>query len=297
MKIKKLLFALLICCGIVSCNTNKEPDASGTFEATVVTVSAEMNGKIVRMDIEEGTTIAANETVGCLDTTQLCLQRLMLEQQQQSVNSSQPNVDTQTATFRQQLSTLATERKRIENMLHDGAATQKQLDDIIAQQKLIESQMAATTSTLSDSRNAISHSSSVIDIQKKQIDDQISRCHIKSPITGVILQKYVQTGEVVGIGKPIFKVADMDNVYLRAYFSSDRLQEIKLGQKVMVTAQYGDGKKQVYEGTVSWISSESQFTPKNIQTDASRGNLVYAVKIKVKNDGKIKLGFYGEVNL
>ena len=181
------------------------------------------------------------------------------------------------------------------NMLHDGAATTKQLDDIESQIEILNNQLEAQKSSLTNSTLSLDAQSLSIATQIDAIEDKLEKSKIKSPISGTILSKYAQTGEFTTVGKPLFKVADMDNVYLRAYVTSAQLNKIKLGDNVTVFADYGGDNIREYQGTIEWIASKNEFTPKNIQTDDERENLVYAIKVAVKNDGYIKLGMYGGI--
>ncbi|MBP3349254.1 MAG: HlyD family efflux transporter periplasmic adaptor subunit [Bacteroidaceae bacterium] len=281
----------------VSCGTKTEFDAQGTFEATEVVVSAEANGKILNFDIEEGMTIEANKTIGTIDSLQLYLQRKQLTAQQSALLGSRPDIKKQVASLREQIAKQKSELKRVENMLRDGAATQKQYDDINAHVKVLESQLEATLSTLDKNTTTINNNSTAMEAQIAALDDRISKCRITSPVDGTVLVKYAQAGELASMGKPLMKIADLDNIYLRAYFTSDQLAHIKLGDIVKVIADFGGEERYDYEGRIAWISSESEFTPKTIQTKDSRANLVYAVKIAVKNDGRLKIGLAGEVVL
>ena len=187
------------------------------------------------------------------------------------------------------------ERTRTQNLVAANAANKKQLDDINAQIEVLQKQLSAQTSTLQKSSDNISAQSSALQIQVAQLEDLLEKCTIKSPISGVVLNKYAEQGELAGTGSPLFKVADIENMYLRAYVTNDQLSGIKLNNKVTVRVDAGDGEMRSYSGTVSWISDKSEFTPKTIQTKNERANLVYATKIAVKNDGFLKIGMYGEV--
>lgn len=281
----------------VACGTKAEYDAQGTFEATEVVVSAEAAGRILNFDAEEGTTVKADEVIGAIDSVQLDLQRKQLVAQQSALLASRPDVKAQVASIKEQITKQRSELQRVDNMLRDGAATTKQRDDIEAQIKVLESQLSATLSTLDKNTATINENATAIEAQIAMLDDRIAKCRIASPVSGTVLVKYAEAGEVATAGKPLMKVADLDNIYLRAYFTSDRLSKIKLGDKVTVTADFGGDERYDYEGRIAWISSESEFTPKTIQTRDSRANLVYAVKIAVKNDGRLKIGLTGEVTL
>ncbi|MCH5312638.1 MAG: HlyD family efflux transporter periplasmic adaptor subunit [Prevotella sp.] len=280
-----------------ACGDKNEFDASGTFEATEITVSAESTGRILRFDVEEGMPVKAGAEVGVIDSLQLHLQREQLKAQQAALLKSRPDVQKQASSLREQIAKQKTELQRVNNMLRDGAATQKQADDINAQIRILESQLSATLSTLGNSTATINENAAALDAQIAILDDCIAKCRIASSVSGTVLVKYTEAGETAAAGKPLFKVADLDNIYLRAYFTSDQLSRLKLGNKVKVTADFGGGERFDYEGRIAWIASESEFTPKTIQTKDSRANLVYAVKIAVKNDGRLKIGLYGEVSL
>jgi HlyD family secretion protein len=282
---------------VVSCGNETEFDAQGIFEATEIVVSAEAVGKILNFEVEEGVEVIAGKMIGEIDGVQLHLQRKQLVAQQSALLNSRPDVKKQVASLKEQISKQKSELLRVENMLRDGAATQKQRDDIDAHIRVLEGQLEAALSTLSKNAASLNNSSSALEAQIAALDDRIAKCSIASPINGTVLVKYAEAGEFATVGKPLMKVADMEKIYLRAYFTSDQLADIHLGDTVTVVADFGGDKRYDYEGRVSWIASECEFTPKTIQTKDSRANLVYAVKIAVKNDGRLKIGLAGEVNL
>ena len=281
----------------VSCGTEAEFDAQGTFEATEVVVSSEATGRILNFEVEEGMVVEANQMVGAIDSVQLHLQRKQLVAQQSALLGSRPDVEKQVAALREQIAKQNEELRRVENMLKDGAATKKQKDDIEAQIKILERQLDATLSTLDKNTSTINNNSAALEAQIAALDDRISKCRIISPVGGTVLVKYAEAGELASVGKPLMKIADLDNIYLRAYFTSDQLAKVNLGDEVKVVADFGGEERYDYTGRVAWISSESEFTPKTIQTKDSRANLVYAVKIAVENDGRLKIGLAGEVVL
>lgn len=293
---KKVIYIAMALLAI-SCTKEAEFDAQGTFEATEVVVSSEATGRILNFDIEEGMAIAANQAVGTIDSLQLHLQRKQLVAQQSALLTSRPDVKKQVAALREQIAKQKNELHRVENMLSDGAATQKQKDDIEAQIKILENQLDATLSTLDKNTSTINNNSAALEAQIAALDDRISKCSILSPVGGTVLVKYAEAGELASAGKPLMKIADLKNIYLRAYFTSDQLANVKLGDEVKVVADFGGEERYDYTGRVAWISSESEFTPKTIQTKDSRANLVYAVKIAVENDGRLKIGLAGEVVL
>ena len=282
---------LLAACG----NSEKEYDATGTFEATETTISAEQNGTLLTFAINEGDEIEAGREVGLIDTTQTWLKLQQAHATQAVYQSQKPDIEKQTSATRQQLAKAQAEQQRYKELVADGAAPSKMLDDATNQVQVLQRQLAAQLSSLSTNTNALSKQMAATEVQIDQLRDQLRKCHIKAPLKGTVLEKYAERGEFVAVGKPLFKMADMEQVYIRAYVTSAQLQSIRTGQQVKVFADYGDGKKQEYDGTVSWISSRSEFTPKTILTDDERADLVYAVKIRVKNDGFIKIGMYGEV--
>jgi len=279
----------------VSCsNSDGDVDASGTFETTEIIVSTESMGKIMQLNVEEGQQLDVNQQIGYIDTTQLYLKKLQLLASKKALQSRRPDIQKQIAALEQQIETAKTERKRVENLVKAEASTTKQLDDANAQIKVLERQLEAAKSSLETTTNGISGDNEALQIQVEQVDDQLRKCYITSPISGVVLTKYAEQGELATPGKALFKIGDVTNMILRAYVTSDQLTQIALGQKVKVYADYGEDRKE-YEGVVSWISSKSEFTPKTIQTRDERANLVYAVKINIKNDGLLKIGMYGNV--
>lgn len=297
MKLQVITSTFLAVAALASCNRNSEYDASGNFEATEVTLSAESPGKIMMLDVNEGDTINAGQLVALIDTAQLHFQKEQLLFQRSASNVSRPDIAIQLASLHRELDKQKYERERVQRLLADGAATSKQLDDINSAIRVLESRISAQQSTLNNSMASINESSSAIESQVRQISDMIENCKIMSPTAGTVLTKYCEPGEYAVPGKALVKVADLGKIYLKAYFTSAQLADIRLGQKVTVTANFGGDKLYDYPGIITWISSESEFTPKNIQTQDSRSNLVYAVKIAVKNDGRLKIGGYGNVKL
>ena len=272
---------LLSACG----NGTPDYDATGTFEATEVIVSAEAAGKLLQLEVEEGTRLKAGEEVGLVDTVQLYLKKLQLEASMKSVESQRPDLAKQIAATKQQITTAQREKKRVENLLAAGAANQKQLDDWDAQVTLLQRQLIAQESSLMKSTNSLTEQGNSVGIQVAQVEDQLSKCHIQSPIEGTVLAKYAETGELASVGKPLFKVGEVDRMYLRAYVTSEQLSQVKLGDEVTVYSDYGNSEQKAYPGVVTWT----------ILTKNERANLVYAVKIAVKNDGSLKIGMYGGV--
>lgn len=298
MKTLKFIITGLVIVLISGCGSGEgDFDASGVFEATEVIVSAEANGKILEFNANEGDTLEAGERLGYIDSLQLYLKKLQLTANQRSVQSRRPDIRTQIAATEQQIVTAKREKERVENLLKANAVNQKQLDDLNAQILLLEKQLAAMKSTLTTTNQSLTEESSGLDIQIKQLNDQLQKCQIVNPTRGILLVKYAEAGEVTGTGKPLYKVADTEEMYLRAYISTGQLTKLKLGGRVRVFADFGDEDYREYEGKITWVSNKAEFTPKSIQTKDERANLVYAVKIKVKNDGLLKIGMYGEIKL
>ena len=291
-KICGLMTASLL---LTACSGNNDYNATGTFEGTEITISAESAGRILSLNTEEGNVIDAGQTVGVIDTVQLNLQLQALKQQQNAILAARPDVQTQVAALRKQIAKQKKELKRVERMENGGAATSKQTDDAKTQLQVLEDQLAASLQSLESNRTSADHNAAAMEIQMQQLEDKLAKCHISSPIRATVLVKYAEAGDYMAPGKPILKVADMENIHLRAYVTSEQLSEIKLGQEVKVIADFGGDDQIEYPGTIAWIADRSEFTPKGIQTQDSRANLVYAVKVAVKNDGKIKLGLFGGV--
>lgn len=294
---KRTIITVLTAALLLSCSSKQDYDATGIFEATTVTVSAETNGKLLTFAISEGDSVTAGQCVGVVDTTMLVLQYKQLQSQQSSAESSKPNIAAQAAALRSQIAHQQEECHRIARLLADGAATQKQSDDATAQLRTLRAQLDGLLSTLGNSKTSISDNAAAIQYQTAQIEEQIAKSHILSPITGTVLTKYSEPGEYATPGKPLFKVADLNHIYLRSYFTANQLADIRIGQEVTVIADFGGDVQYEYPGRITWIAQESEFTPKSIQTRDSRAHLVYAVKIAVENDGRLKLGQYGEVRL
>lgn len=296
MKYTLLIAGLILICS--SCNRNKfNHNASGTFEATEIIVSAEASGKIEQFDVTEGDVLTKGQYLGYVDTTQLYLKKLQLQTTSKAVNVRRPDVSIQAASTKEQISKAETEKHRVENLLKDGAATQKQLDDINSQLAVLQRSLAAQLNSLSTSVNSLNEESSAYEIQVAQIEDQLSKSRITNPVAGVVLSKYAEAKEMTSQGRPLYKLADTKNMFLRAYIVSTQLESIKIGQEVTVFINSDDDTQKSYKGIVSWISDKAEFTPKTIQTQDERQNLVYAVKIAVGNtDGLIKIGMYGDVD-
>ncbi|WP_449435105.1 HlyD family secretion protein [Pedobacter steynii] len=295
---KKIAFALTAALFLVSCGQKEQAyDASGTFEAVETIVSAEASGTIKALNLVEGQIVKADETIGYIDTTQLYLKKKQLIAQIGAVLGKKPDVSVQIAAYREQLKQANREQQRIINLLKSDAATPKQLDDANSQIAIIKKQILAQESALNITSISLSKETLPLKVQIDQLNDQISKSKIVNETAGTVLVKYAEVNEMAAVGKPLYKVGDLLSIILRAYITGNQLPTVKLGQKVEVLVDAADGKYKRYEGTIEWISDKAEFTPKTIQTKDEHANLVYAVKIKVKNDGYLKIGMYGEIIL
>lgn len=287
---------LVLALAMTACGKgNKVYDASGVFESTEVTVSAEGNGKIMSLDLQEGDRLEAGAVVGCIDTVQLYLSKIQLEASRRAVGSGRLNISRQIAALESQIAKQRQELDRFTKLEQAGASNRKQVEDIQAQIDILERQLAAQKESLQNTNSNVSGQADALEAQMAQLEDRIRKCVITSPVSGTVLAKYSEAGELAVQGRALFKVADLESIRLRAYITADQLTNVKLGQAVKVYADQGTSGRKEYAGTLVWISDKAEFTPKTIQTRDKRANLVYAVKIAVKNDGLIKLGMYGEV--
>jgi HlyD family secretion protein len=297
----KQLFNLLMASmilGSVSCKKQAALyDASGTFEAEETIISAEATGVIKQFDVEEGQQLNAGQLVGYIDTTQLFLKKQQLKSQVSAVLSRKPDIPVQLASLKEQLRTAEREKTRITNLVSADAATTKQLDDANAQTEVIKKQISALESSLQISSSGISKDATPVEIQIAQLNDQLIKSRIINPFNGTVLTKYAEANEMAAPGKPLYKIADLSTIILRAYITGDQLPLIKLNQHVKVLTDNDKGGYNETTGVITWISSKAEFTPKTIQTKDERANLVYAIKIDVKNNGYYKIGMYGEVKL
>ena len=278
---------------IAGCTMNQErSDAYGNFESTEVIVSALAQGEILALDIEEGDLLGKDQLVGLIDTVELSLKREQLKRSIEAVRTGLVTTEAQIQVLLQQKENLAVDKVRVEKLFKDGAATQKQLDDVNGAIALLDTQLAATRSQ----KQKIHAEMETLKVQIDQVKEAILRCHVSAPLEGTVLIKYAEAGEVAMPGKPLFKMADMKTMKLKVYVSGDQLPHIKIGQEVRVLIDNNSKENTELGGTVSWVSSTAEFTPKTIQTKEERVNLVYAVKVIVANDGSIKIGMPGEVN-
>jgi len=297
MKAKYLMGLVLVLFASACGNKKGNYDASGAFEATETLVSAQAAGQIEAFDLIEGMQLTADAEAGYIDTIQLHLKKEQLLASIKAMDSRSYNVALQIASIKQQISKQQTELARFKNLLKSNAATQKQVDDIQASIDLLQRQLAAQTETLENNNSSISSEIKGLRIQMDQVDDLIRKSIISSPIDGIVLAKYAEKGEIAAQGRALFKVADINNLFLRAYFTADQLNKLKLNQELRVFADFGKKEMREYKGIITWISDKAEFTPRTILTKNERANLVYAVKIAVKNDGYLKIGMYGQVSI
>jgi len=276
-------------------NGNGDFDATGTFESEEIIVSSEAMGKLVMFQVEEGMQLKQNQIVGIVDTIQLHLKKKQLLSSITAVLSKQPDISAQLAALQKQIETTEIEKKRIENLVKLDAATTKQLDDVNSHLEVLNKQYIATKSSLTITKQGLQSETLPLVAQVEQIEDQIKKSYIKNPIDGTVLTRYAKPDEVTAVGKALYKIADLSDMTFRAYIDGDQLGQIKLGQKVKVYIDKGEGDQKEMSGEIYWVSSKAEFTPKTIQTKDERANLVYAIKVRVMNDGYLKIGMYGEV--
>lgn len=290
---KKYVFIISIAL-LAACSGKKDKaDAYGNFEADEIIISSEVSGRILQLNLEEGQELKEGTLVGIVDTTDYQLKKEQLVAQKNAIASKSGNIASQIEVQQQQKNNLLVDKARIEKLYKDGAATKKQLDDINGSISLVDKQIQS----IQTQNGSVADEILAIIKQIDQVNQNIKKCHLVCPVSGTVLGKYVEANELVVPGKTLYKIADLENIFLRAYVSESQLANVKIGQTVEVLIDKGNGTMATYEGTVAWISSAAEFTPKIIQTKEERVNLVYAVKIKVKNDGAIKIGMPGEVRL
>ena len=292
----KIIYVLIILVSIVSCKekTNKY-DASGSFEAVETMIAAEANGKLLQLDIEEGQQLDSGQVIGYIDSTLLHLNKLQLVQNKKAILSGRPQTSVQTEALKKQLSNAELDRNRTKRLVEGGVASQKQLDDANAKITTLQAQIDAQENALQTTTSSINEQGGTVDVQLKKINNQLQKCVIVNPVKGTVLTKYAEQYEMAVLGRPLYKIADMSAIILRAYITGDQLQQVKLDQKVKVYTDDGKGGFKETEGVITWINDKAEFTPKTIQTKNERANVVYAIKVSVKNDGYLKIGMYGEV--
>lgn len=292
----KYLILSIAFIAFAACSGNENDfDATGTFESTEIIVSSEANGKIMELNLQEGDRLEAGAVLGYVDSMQLYLRKKQLEAGLRGVDIRKPDIRKQIASLEQQIAVARSEQQRMENLVKAKAGNQKQVDDLVNNIKVLQKQLDAQYSTLHKTTGGADAEAESIVYQIMQLDDQLQKSRIVNPQSGTVLVKYAEPGEVTAAGKPLYKIADTDLLYLRAYPTAEQLTQLKLGGGVRVFVDFGEKERKEYPGTITWISEKSEFTPKGIQTKNERANLVYAVKIAVRNDGYLKIGQYGEV--
>ena len=291
MKMLHLFYILSLFLFLASCgNSGPEADAYGNFEAVGTTISAEANGRILWFSAIEGQILQAGDTIGLIDTTDLHLKRNQLKAQRSAIAGKSTTINAQTGVYQEQKQNILIEKARTENLLQASAATPKQLDDLNGNLRVLDQQMEASRSQLSGLANEIN----VIDAQIDQVNESIQRSYLINPVKGTVLNRFAETGEVTGFGKPLYKIADLRSMDLRVYISGDELSSIKTGDTATIQIDTSDGLRKL-QGQITWISPSAEFTPKIIQTRDERVNLVYAVKLRVPNDGSLKIAMPAEV--
>lgn len=291
----KNILTLVLLSFIFSCKNDKGMvDASGAFESVETIISSEANGVLKQFNIEEGMVLNAGDTIGYVDSTQVYLKKKQLEAQIRAVLSKRPDINPQLAALKAQLKAAEKDKMRYETLVNADAAPQKKLDDIITQTEVLKSQIEALQSTLGITSGSITEETIPLSVQIEQLNDQLLKCLLINPVKGTVLVKYAEVNEVAAAGKPLYKIADLSELILRAYITGDQLTSLKTGQQVKVLIDDEKGTKE-YAGIVQWISDKAEFTPKTIQTRKERADKVYAVKIAVQNDGRLKSGMYAEV--
>ncbi len=296
MKIANIIFLFLLLSGMISCKEKTSNyDASGSFEATETIISAETSGKILQLNIEEGERLDSGQLIGFIDSTQLHLSKLQLEQSRKTILSGRPDANVQVEALKTELANAIRDHKRTEKLVQGGVASQKQLDDENAKIATLQANINAQESSLHTTTSSLNEQGNTVEVQMREINDQIKKSVIINPVKGTVLTKYAEQYEMAVLGKPLYKIADLSTIILRAYITGDQLHQVTIGQKVKVFTDDGKGGYKETEGTITWINDKSEFTPKTIQTKNERANLVYAVKVSVKNDGYLKLGMYGEI--
>lgn len=298
MKSIRVIILIATMAVLTACSNNKmKHDATGTFESTEVIVSAEAMGKLLAFSVEEGQYLSKDAVVGAIDSVQLYLKKEQLIKNRSAVLSQKQDIEKQIKATTQEIANQERERDRQARLIKANAGNQKQLDDLIGRIDVLNGQLQAQKSSLTIANNSIGEQAQVVDVQIAQVVDQLNKCRVTTPIAGTVLVKYAEMGELANVGKPLFKIADVSNMILRAYITANQLSQVRLGQKVKVYIDADDSSYKEYEGIVEWISDKAEFTPKTIQTKDERANLVYAIKINVVNDGMIKIGMYGEVSI
>lgn len=289
------VLAIISTAAVQSCSNDIPFDACGQIEATQVTVSAEVNGRILELDIMEGDKVNEGDLIGAIDSTQIVLQIAELRERIEGAGSRMVDIRRQSEPNKTQLASLEKDLERYSNLLDNNAATRKQVDDINDKIRILKAQMDAQEQSWERGNSNVLSEMGVYEVQLAQKEDQLAKCRITVPVSGTILTKYAEKGESVTTGKPLYKLADLDEVFVRAYFTTAQLAGMKLGDTVTVIPDDGTSSPKEYKGTVTSISSQAEFTPKNIQTRDERADMVYAVKVAVPNDGSLRLGMYAYI--
>ena len=293
---KKIFLTTIITAGLVSCSNNENDfDAAGAFESVETIVSTEASGTLMQFNVEEGQTLKPKQFIGYVDTVQLYLRKEQLQDQIMATISQLPNVPVQLSSLQAQLSEALLMQKRMHNLIKEDATTQQNVDDADTKVNTLNDQISAMKSTLIITSSTLRKDVAPLQHQIDQLNDQLFKCRIINPIHGTVLTKYAENHEVVAPGKALYKIAETDTLILRAYVTGSQLDEIKLNQTVNVRIDEGAKKYRAYKGLIYWISDKAEFTPKTIPTKDERADLVYAIKIRVVNDGYLKIGMYGEV--
>jgi len=296
MKNTNIICLLNILLTIISCKeTKNDYDASGSFEAIETIISAEASGKIMKLDIEEGQELNPGQTIGYIDSSQLYLSKLQLKQNKTAILSGRPQTNVQIEALNKELGNAVLDHNRIENLVKGGVASQKQLDDANVKIAILKSKISALESSLQTTTSSLNEQGNTVDAQLKEINKQLEKYVIINPVKGTVLTKYAEQFEMAATGKPLYKIADLSSIILRAYITGNQLPQVKLDQKVKLYTDDGKGGFREREGVVTWINDKAEFTPKSIQTKNERANLVYAIKVKAPNDGSYKIGMYGEI--
>lgn len=295
---KKITFVIILYFVLISCNKEEANlFAYGTFETKEVKMSSPSMGELLALDFEEGMSFNKGDTLVQIDTIDLSLKKLQLLSQLSGLKAKAPDINLELEAIDQEISGLKKNQKRLENMVSDGAATQKQLDDINTRIAVLESNYKSKSNLLSDQSESLKFQIKAIRDQINILDYRISKSFVIAPFSGTILQKYAEKSEIVGPGQPIVLIGNLETMILRAYVNTEQLKDLRLNQNVTVFADYGESEKKSYKGQIAWISSKAEFTPKTVRTQKERANLVYALKIRVPNDGYLKIGMYGGFNL
>ncbi|HET6557580.1 MAG TPA: HlyD family efflux transporter periplasmic adaptor subunit [Prolixibacteraceae bacterium] len=288
----KLSLIVLVLLMLAACkNDQEQSDAYGNFEAVETIVSAETAGKLLKMEARQGDQMEAGQLIALIDTTEIILKREQTKAQLSASETKRQNVTAQINVLKEQKKNVQTTQERLSKMFADQAATRQQMDDINGQLNVLDKQIVSTNTQF----QLIASEMEVIKRQLDLLDEQLEKCRVNSPIRGTVLETYLETGELVTPGKPVLKMADLSNLELRAYVSGEQLEKVKLGNDVKVLIDSGSEQMQPFTGKISWISSEAEFTPRIIQTREERVKLMYALKIVVPNDGRLKIGMPGEV--